>query len=122
MRRPIRLESAQQDTGGTRVHAAPLGLRDILVKALKLQANQQKDGDSPIQSFVTGLHEWFCMQCISEGFVRVVLNVGCYGSLGGVWDSVWDMFSESGASQSIFFRGHLVFQGFPTFVLWCGVN
>ena len=25
---------------------------------------------------------WLCMQCISEGFVRAVLNVGCNGSLG----------------------------------------
>ena len=31
-------------------HAAPLGLCDNLINALKLLANQQKDGDSPIQS------------------------------------------------------------------------
>ena len=37
--------------------AAPLGLCDDLVNALKLLANQQKDGDSPIQSIITGLHE-----------------------------------------------------------------
>ena len=30
-------------------HAAPLGLCDNLINALKLLANQQKDGDSPIQ-------------------------------------------------------------------------
>ena len=29
---------------------------------------------------------------------------------------VWDMFTESCTSQFIFFRGHLVFQGFLTFV------
>ena len=40
-----------------KAHAAPLGLCDNLINALKLQANQQKYGDSPIQSFVTGLHE-----------------------------------------------------------------
>ena len=34
-----------------------LGLCDNLVNALKLLANQQKDGDSPIQSIITGLHE-----------------------------------------------------------------
>ena len=28
---------------------------------------------------------WLCMQCISEWFVRAVLNVGCYGSLGVFW-------------------------------------
>ena len=38
-------------------HAAPLGLCDNLINALKLLANQQKDGDSPIQSIATGLHE-----------------------------------------------------------------
>ena len=41
-----------------KAHAAPLRLCDNLVNVLKLLANQQKDGDSPIQSFVTaGLHE-----------------------------------------------------------------
>ena len=40
-----------------RAHAAPLELCDILINALKLLANQQKNGDSPIQSIVTGLHE-----------------------------------------------------------------
>ena len=40
-----------------KAHAAPLGLCDNLVNALKLQANQQKDGDSPIESIITGLHE-----------------------------------------------------------------
>ena len=40
-----------------RAHAAPLGLCDNLNNAPKLLANQQKDGDSPIQSIVTGLHE-----------------------------------------------------------------
>ena len=40
-----------------KAHAAPLGLCDNLISSLKLLANQQKDGDSPIQSIVTGLHE-----------------------------------------------------------------
>ena len=40
------------------------------------------------------------MQCISEGFVRAVLNVGCYGSL-GVFGICWDMCSESCTSQFI---------------------
>ena len=52
-----------------------------------------------------------CMQCISEGFVRAVLNVGCYGSR-GVFGICWDMCSERCTSQFIFFRGHVVFQGF----------
>ena len=68
MRRPIQLESAHKilvvslDPTQTkrkswkhvRHHG---GLCDDLVNALKLLANQQKDGDSPIQSIVTGLHE-----------------------------------------------------------------
>ena len=40
-----------------KAHAAPLGLCDNLINALKLLANQQIDGDSPIQGTVTGLHE-----------------------------------------------------------------
>ena len=53
------MESAQQDiVGAARCQcqgtegvqsAAPLGLCDNLINALKLLANQQKDGDSPIQ-------------------------------------------------------------------------
>ena len=39
-----------------KAHAAPLALCDNRINALKLLANQQKDGDSPIQ-IVTGLHE-----------------------------------------------------------------
>ena len=40
-----------------KAHAAPQGLCDNLINALELLANQQKDGDSPIQSVVTGLCE-----------------------------------------------------------------
>ena len=59
MRRPIRLGSAHNATEakGVKAHAALLGLCDNLISSLKLLANQQKDGDSPIQSIVTGLHE-----------------------------------------------------------------
>ena len=38
-------------------HAAPQGLCDNLVNALKLLTNQQKDGVSPIESVITGLRE-----------------------------------------------------------------
>ena len=38
-------------------HATPLWLSDNLINALKLLANKQKDGDGPIQSIATGLHE-----------------------------------------------------------------
>ena len=40
-----------------KAHAAPLGQCDNLINALKLLAKQQKDGESPIQSIVTGLHD-----------------------------------------------------------------
>ena len=40
-----------------KAHAAPMGLCDNLVNALKLLANQQKDGESPTQNIITGLHE-----------------------------------------------------------------
>ena len=36
-------------------HAASQGLCEHLINALKLLANQQTDGDSPIQRIVTGL-------------------------------------------------------------------
>ena len=38
-----------------RAHCAPLGVCDTLINALKLLANQQKDGDSPVKSVVTRL-------------------------------------------------------------------
>ena len=40
-----------------KAHAAPQGLCENSINALKLLANQQKDGDSPIQCIVTGLCE-----------------------------------------------------------------
>ena len=40
-----------------KAHAASLGLCDNLINALKMLANQQKDGDSPMQSIVSGLYE-----------------------------------------------------------------
>ena len=57
-------ESAKQDTGGAArcqcqrcEGVQPLGLCGNLINALTtLLANQQRDGDSPIQSIVTGLH------------------------------------------------------------------
>ena len=61
------MESAQQRTGGAarcecqrsegvRSARSDVGA-DNLINALKLLAIHQKDGDSPIQSIVTGLHE-----------------------------------------------------------------
>ena len=40
-----------------RAHTAPQWLCEHLINALKMLANQQTDGDSPIQSIVTGLQE-----------------------------------------------------------------
>ena len=69
MRWPIRLASAQKDTGDTTQRQCktqrksskhmqlPLGLCDNSVNALKLLATQQKDGDRPTESIVTGLRE-----------------------------------------------------------------
>ena len=36
-----------------RAHAVPQGLCENLINAVKLLANQQKDGDGPIQSILT---------------------------------------------------------------------
>ena len=38
-------------------HAVPQGLCEMLVNALKLLANRQKDGDSPVQNIVAKLRE-----------------------------------------------------------------
>ena len=40
-----------------KAQTVPLELCDNLINELKLLANQQKDGDSPIRSIVTVLHE-----------------------------------------------------------------
>ena len=40
-----------------KTHAVPQGVCENWINAPKLLANQQKDGDSPIQSIVTGLIE-----------------------------------------------------------------
>ena len=65
---------AEANTGGElptglkiEAHKAPLGLRDNLVSALKLLANQ--DGDSPMKSIKTGLHE-SSRRGIMDGFHR----------------------------------------------------
>ena len=42
----------------SRAHAAPHGECDNSSNALKLLANQQKDGDSPIQSIAKRHHGW----------------------------------------------------------------
>ena len=77
------MESAKQDSGGAARHKrgrgdsfsgrAPQGLCENLINVLKLLANQQKDGDGPIQSIVTG----FCKKSrkgLTEGlrnFIQV---------------------------------------------------
>ena len=53
----VQLSASANEAKVFRAHAAPLGLCDNLVNALKLLANQQKGGDSPLESIVTGLHE-----------------------------------------------------------------
>ena len=53
----IQLSTNANEAKVFKAHAAPLGLCDNLVKALKPLANQQNDGDGPIESIVTGLHE-----------------------------------------------------------------
>ena len=54
-----------------KAHATPLGLCDNLINAVKLWANQQKDGDGPIQSIVTGLQER-SRRCIMDGPRRFI--------------------------------------------------
>ena len=47
-------------------HAVPKGLCENLINALKLMANQQKDGDSPIQTLIVGLEEK-CRERMTNG-------------------------------------------------------
>ena len=60
------MESTQQDSGcvarhrrseGIQSARGPQGLCENLINALKMLANQQKDGDGPIQDIVAGLQE-----------------------------------------------------------------
>ena len=49
-----------------RAHAVPQGLCENLIDALKLLANQQTDGDSPIRNIIMGLKEK-CRERIKNG-------------------------------------------------------
>ena len=54
-----------------KAHASQQGLFENLINALKLLANQQTDGDCPIQSIVTGLYEKSRIG-ITEGLRRFI--------------------------------------------------
>ena len=53
----IQLSADANEAKVFKADAAPLGLCDNLVNAQKLLANQQKNGDDPIESIATGLHD-----------------------------------------------------------------
>ena len=53
----VQLSANANEAKVLKAHAAPLVLRDNLINALKLLANQQKDGGTPMQSIVTSLQE-----------------------------------------------------------------
>ena len=53
----VQLGTNDEEAKVFRAHAVPQGLRENLINALKLPANQQRDGDSPIRNIVTGLRE-----------------------------------------------------------------
>ena len=55
-----------------RSHAAAQGVCDNLINALKLMANQQKDGDSPVKMVVQGFQEKSRLK-IMEGLRRFIL-------------------------------------------------
>ena len=55
-------------------HAVPSRLCENLINALKLLANQPKDGDSPIQHIIVGLKEK-CRERIANG-VRSITASG----------------------------------------------
>ena len=53
-----------------RAHAAPQGWRDDLINALKLLTNRERDGDSPVESIVTGFTE-NCRKGIMDGMKKL---------------------------------------------------
>ena len=53
----VQLGTNEDEATFFREHAAPQGLCENLINALKLLANQQTDGDSPIQRIATGVQE-----------------------------------------------------------------
>ena len=53
----VQLGTNEDEANVFRAHAVPQGLCENLINALKLLANQQKDGDSPIQNIIMGLEE-----------------------------------------------------------------
>ena len=63
-----------------KAHAVPQRVCENLINALKLLANQQEDGDSPIQSIVTGLCER-SRKGIMEG-LRNFIEVDNHSALG----------------------------------------
>ena len=70
-RAPNRILAVQLDTNEDEAnvfgaHAVPQGLRENLINALKLLANQQRDGDSPIQHIIMGL-KGKCRERITNG-------------------------------------------------------
>ena len=62
----VHLGTNEDEAKVFRAHAFPQGLCENLFNALKLLANQQKDGDSPIQNIIMGLKEK-CRERITNG-------------------------------------------------------
>ena len=56
----------EDEAKGFRAHAVPQGLCENLINALKLLANQQRDGDSPMQSIIMDLKEK-CRERVTNG-------------------------------------------------------
>ena len=61
---------------GTRATHIQLGRCENLINALKLLANQQKDGDSPIQNIIMGLKEK-CRERITNGLRSFIASDNC---------------------------------------------
>ena len=81
MEKSVELGTNEDEAKVLRAHALPQGLCDNLINALKLLANQQKDGDSPIQNIVKGLKEK-CRELITNG-LRSFIALDNYSVVGG---------------------------------------
>ena len=72
----MQLGTNEDEATAFTAHAVPQGLCENLINALKLLANQQKGGDSPIQNIIMGLNEK-CRERITNGLRSFVASDTC---------------------------------------------
>ena len=79
----IQLSANPNEVKVFKAQATPLGMCDNLVNELKVLANQQRDGHSPIKSIVTGLLHERSRKGIMDG-LRNFIEVDYHNAVGGL--------------------------------------